>query len=75
MAYKRKQSDAKMVTNMIKNQGKKFISYQEGAALYSLGLHSFQQLAKDAKATYRVKGRVLVNIEKVDEFLEALCEE
>lgn len=75
MAYKRKQSDAKTVTNMIKNQGKKFISYQEGAALYSLGLHSFQQLAKDAKATYRVKGRVLVNIEKVDEFLEALCEE
>lgn len=75
MAYKRKQSDAKTVTNMVRNQGKKFVSYQEGAALYSLGLHSFQELAKDAKAIYRIKRRVLVNTEKIDEFLEAFCEE
>ena len=75
MAYKRKQTDTTKVTDMIRTKGKKFVSYQEGAALYSLGLHSFQQLAKDAKAIYRIKRRVLVNTEKIDEFLEAFCEE
>lgn len=75
MAYKRKQTDTTKVTDMIRTEGKKFVSYQEGAALYSLGLHSFQQLAKDAKAIYRIKRRVLVNTEKIDEFLEAFCEE
>lgn len=75
MAYKRKQADTTKVTDMIRTKGKKFVSYQEGAALYSLGLHSFQELAKDAKAIYRIKRRVLVNTEKIDEFLEAFCEE
>jgi len=75
MAHKRKQADTAAVTDMIRTKGKKFVSYQEGAALYSLGLHSFQQLAKDAKAIYRIKRRVLVNTEKIDEFLEAFCEE
>ena len=28
---------------------KKFVRYEEGAQLYSMGLHTFQELAKDAK--------------------------
>ena len=27
---------------------KKFVRYEEGAQLYSMGLHTFQELAKDA---------------------------
>ena len=34
--------------------------YEEGAQLYSMGLHTFQELAKDAKAVYHVKRVVLV---------------
>mgnify|MGYP000251936511 CR=1 FL=1 len=34
---------------------KKFVRYEEGAQLYSMGLHTFQELAKDAKAVYHVK--------------------
>ena len=30
-------------------------------------------LAKAAKATYHVKGIVLVNTEKVDEYMELMC--
>ena len=75
MAHKRKQADTVAVTDMIRTKGKKFVSYQEGAALYSLGLHSFQELAKEAKAVYRLRRRVLVNTEKIDEYLEAFCEE
>ncbi len=54
---------------------KKYVSLEEGAALYSLGLHNFQQLAKDAKATYKVGRRVLVNTEKFDEFMEMFQED
>ena len=39
---------------------KKFVSYEEWAQLYSMGLHTFQELAKDAKAVYHVKRVVLV---------------
>lgn len=46
---------------------KKFVRYEEGAQLYSMGLHTFQELAKDAKAVYHVKRVVLVNTEIVDE--------
>ena len=35
-----------------KKIAKKFVRYQEGAELYSIGLTRFQELAKEAKAVY-----------------------
>lgn len=58
----------------VKAGKKKFVSYAEGAELYSLGLHTFQEIARDAGAVYKVKRRVIVNTEKVDIFLENFCE-
>ena len=55
--------------------GKKFVRYEEGAQLYSMGLHTFQELAKDAKAVYHVKRVVLVNTEIVDEYFENFRDE
>ena len=40
-----------------------------------MGLHSFQSLAKDAGAIRKVKGCVLVNLEKVEAFVESFAEE
>ncbi len=71
---KERNKDLAELTELVRARGKKFVSYQEGAALYSLGLHSFQQLAKDANAIYKFKRRVLVNIEIIDEYLEAFHE-
>ena len=51
---------------------KKFVRYEEGAQLYSMGLHTFP---KDAKAVYHVKRVVLVNTEIVDEYLENFRDE
>lgn len=48
--------------------------YAEGAQLYSMGLHTFQNLAKDAGAIYRIKRVVLVNLDIIDEYLEAFRE-
>ena len=60
--------------NMVGAGKKKFVRYAEGASLYSLGLHTFQEIAKEANAVYKVKRCVLVNTEKVDEYLENFCE-
>ena len=43
--------------------------------LYSMGIHIFQQLAKDVRAVYHVKRIVLVNLDLIDEYLEAFRDE
>ncbi len=60
---------------MMQTGRKKFVRYEEGAKLYSLGLHTFQELAKDAKAIYHVKRVVLINTELIDEYLENFRDE
>lgn len=60
---------------MITTGRKKFVRYEEGAKIYSMGLHTFQELAKDAKAVYHVKRIVLVNTELIDEYLENFRDE
>ena len=49
---------------------KKFVRYQEGAKMYSMGLTKFQELAKEAKACYKMGQLVLVNTEIIDKYLE-----
>ena len=54
----------------IKVTDKKYVRYKEGAERYSMGLHTFQELAKEAGAIYRVRRVVLVNTEIFEDFLE-----
>jgi hypothetical protein len=53
-----------------KTSNKRFVRYAEGAEMYSMSLSKFQQLAKDAKACYKVNQLVLVNLDIIDEYLE-----
>lgn len=48
----------------------KFVRYGEGAQMYHMSLSKFMQLAKDAKACYKISQMVLVNTEIIDEYLE-----
>lgn len=41
--------------------GKRFVRYKEGAEMYSMCQSKFEQMAKDAKAIYKVDKLVLVN--------------
>lgn len=61
---------------MIRNQkiAKKFVRYDEGAQLYSMSQSTFEKLAKEAKAIYKYNKLVLVNTEKIDEYLELFHE-
>lgn len=49
---------------------KRFVRYREGAEMYSMGESKFMQIAKDAKACYKVNQLVLVNLDILDEYLE-----
>ena len=49
---------------------KKFVSLNEGAELYSLGLETFRELAEKAGALYKPNKRILVNTELLEEYLE-----
>ena len=68
MGYKRKETDH--MENHLTNGKKKFVKYDEGAAMCSMGIHSFMDLAKEAKAVYRIRRIVLVNTEIIEEYLE-----
>ena len=48
----------------------KFVRYDEGAQMYHMGLSKFQQLAKDAKACYKLNQMVLVSLEVLDQYIE-----
>lgn len=48
----------------------KFVRYSEGAEMYHMSQSKFMQLAKDAKACYKVGQMVLVKLEILDEYLE-----
>lgn len=47
--------------------GKRFVRYKEG---YSMCQSKFEQMAKDAKAIYKVDKLVLVNCDIFEEYLE-----
>ena len=51
----KQRKEIKELEKLIQGGKKKFVRYAEGAALYSMGLHTFQDLAKEAKAVYHVK--------------------
>ena len=53
-----------------KTNNKRFVRYSEGAEMYSMSVSKFMQLAKDAKACYKVNQLVLVNLDIIDEYLE-----
>ena len=53
-----------------KTNNKRFVRYSEGAEMYSMSVSKFMQLAKDAKACYKLGQAVLVNLELFDKYLE-----
>jgi len=53
-----------------KKKRDKFVRYSEGAEIYHMSLSKFMQLAKEAKACYKIAQMVLVNTEIIDEYIE-----
>lgn len=57
----------------IDDMPKHYVRYEEGAVLYSMCQKTFEKLAKEADAI-REYGRIrLINVKKVDDFIELMC--
>ena len=67
-----KQERIDQVLKSVPGGKKKWVRYDEGAVLYSMGIHAFTELAKEAKEIYRIRRIVLVNTEKLDEYIEIM---
>lgn len=52
------------------NSKERFVRYSEGAEMYHISVSKFMQMAKDAKACYKLGQAVLVNLEIFDRYLE-----
>ena len=57
---RRTKKEIQEISKEVKNGIKRFVRYQEGADLYSMGLHTFQQLSKEAGAVYKIGKKVLI---------------
>ena len=64
----------KQVVMAALGKGKKFVRYEEGAALYSMGITKFKQVAHEAHAVYKVDKIALVNTDKIEAYLETFAE-
>lgn len=49
---------------------KRFVRYKEGAEMYSMCQSKFEQMAKEARAIYKLNKLVLVNCDIFEEYLE-----
>lgn len=54
---------------------RKYVTIDEGAALYGFGIHGFDKLAKDAGARRKIGKKVLINTHKLDEYIETMFSE
>ena len=58
----------------LEGRKRKFVTYAQGARIYSLNYYSFVKLAKAAKANIQIKKNVVIDLEMVEEYLENHCE-
>ena len=53
-----------------KKKKKRYVGYEEGMVLYSMGKISFRKLAQDAHALLRIKKIAIVDLDMLDDYLE-----
>ena len=71
MAYSR--AEVPELENLLKYGKKKFVRYDEGRQLYSMGRNRFIELAKKADSRYKVCGAVLCDTDKINEYIVTNC--
>lgn len=55
MAHKRNSVEVPELEKLLAGKKKKYVRYEEGAVLYSMGKNSFRQVAQDAHAVVRLQ--------------------
>ena len=70
MAHKRNSVEVPELEKLLAGKKKKYVRYEEGAVLYSMGKNSFRQVAQDAHALLRIKKMAIVDLDILDDYLE-----
>lgn len=68
-------SKSDKLAELAKSGKKKFVRYDEGAQLYSMGVHMFAEMAKEAGAVYKIRHVCLVNLDIFEEYLATFKED
>ena len=71
---KRKTMNLEKLMQEVSSGTKRYVRFEEAAELYSVGRNTVRDWAKDAGAIRKVRGIALVNIQKMDEFIESFEE-
>ena len=66
----RKETGKEAVRETLAARKKIYVRYKEGAALYSMGLSKFQQMAHAAGAVYKAGKACFVNLEIFDAYFQ-----
>ncbi len=59
----------------IDGQKRMFVTYAQGARMYSMNYYSFVTLAKAAGANIKIKKKVVIDLEMIEKYLEKNCME
>ncbi|MCR5768581.1 MAG: hypothetical protein K6G45_08840 [Lachnospiraceae bacterium] len=59
----------------IDGQKRMFVTYAQGARMYSMNYYSFVTLAKEAGANIKIKKKVVIDLEMIEKYLEKNCME
>ena len=70
MAHKRNSVEVPELEKLLAGKKKKYVRYEEGAVLYSMGKISFRMLAQEAHALLRIKKMAIVDLDILDDYLE-----
>ena len=73
MAKKREPLSPEELIEISKSGVKRFVRYDEGRQLYSIGRNRFIELAKKADSRYKVCGVVLCDTDKINEYIVTNC--
>ncbi|MCF0129559.1 MAG: hypothetical protein HUJ70_13340 [Pseudobutyrivibrio sp.] len=68
--YHREEVKVEFLEALIECRQKKYASRAEVAALYSVGIHTMDDLIKESGAARKIKGRVLINIDVLNNYIE-----
>lgn len=70
MSLPRKKLPSEELERLVSQGSKRFVKRDEGMEIYSLGRHSFDKLAREAKASLHFCGNALFDCEKINAYLE-----
>ncbi len=75
MARKREKMSPEDLLRLVESGQKKFLRYDEARIIYSMGESTIRKYAYRAGAVYKIGSAVLINKNKLDEYLELFAVE